>query len=132
MAHIHHIALWTHDLERLKTFYETYFQAKAGEKYTNPAKKYGSYFLRFDSGAAIEIMHRPDIPPSKNDIDAQFQGYVHLSLAVGSSAEVERLTKRLKADGYRLMDGPRQTGDGYFESVVLDPDGNRVEINAAG
>jgi len=26
------------------------------------------------------------------------------------------------------VDGPRHTGDGYFESVVLDPDGNRIEI----
>jgi lactoylglutathione lyase len=132
VTRIHHVALWTHDLERLKKFYTTYFGGRAREKYSNPLKKYESYFVKFDSGAAIEIMQRPDIPPSRNDIDAQFTGYIHLSLAVGSSAEVDRLTKRLMEDGYRLVDGPRQTGDGYYESVVLDPDGNRVEINAAG
>jgi len=26
------------------------------------------------------------------------------------------------------MDGPRVTGDGYYESVILDPDGNRIEV----
>lgn len=129
--HIHHVALWTHDLERLKKFYTTYFGGRAGEKYVNPAKQYESYFVKFDSGAAIEIMQRPDIPLSRNDNNAQFTGYIHLSLAVGSNAEVDRLTKLLTGDGYRLVDGPRRTGDGYYESVVLDPDGNRVEINAA-
>ncbi len=129
--HIHHVALWTHDLERLKEFYATYFGGRAGEKYVNPAKQYESYFVKFDSGAAIEIMQRPDIPLSRNDNNAQFTGYIHLSLAVGSNDEVDRLTKLLTGDGYRLVDGPRRTGDGYYESVVLDPDGNRVEINAA-
>jgi lactoylglutathione lyase len=28
------------------------------------------------------------------------------------------------------FDGPRRTGDGYYESVVVDPDGNRIEIIA--
>ena len=129
--HIHHVALWTQDLERLKKFYVTYFGGRVGEKYVNPAKQYESYFVKFDSGAAIEIMQRPNIPVNKKDIDAQFTGYIHLSLAVGSNAEVDRLTKLLTGDGYRLVDGPRRTGDGYYESVVLDPDGNRVEINAA-
>jgi hypothetical protein len=26
-----------------------------------------------------------------------------------------------------VLDGPRRTGDGYYESAVLDPDGNRLE-----
>jgi lactoylglutathione lyase len=40
------------------------------------------------------------------------------------------LTRRLKEDGFASLDGPRRTGDGYYESVTLDPDGNRVEITA--
>lgn len=131
MTRIHHVALWTLDLERLKVFYEIYFGGRAGAKYVNAAKKYESYFVEFDSGTAIEIMQRPDIQQSRNSIDAQFIGYIHLSFAVGSPGEVDRLTERLTGDGYRLVDGPRRTGDGYYESVVLDPDGNRVEINAA-
>jgi lactoylglutathione lyase len=33
-------------------------------------------------------------------------------------------------DGYKCVSDPRRTGDGYFESVVLDPEGNRVEISS--
>jgi len=128
---IHHIAIWTPDLDRLKEFYEKYFSARCGEKYSNPDKGYDSYFLTFDNGARIEIMHRADIPLSPLNPMTQATGYTHLSLAVESVEEVDRLTRLLTANGYPLVDGPRQTGDGYYESIVLDPDGNRLEINAA-
>ena len=88
---IHHIALWTPDLERLKNFYLTHFPARAGEKYENSTKGYASYFLYFSDGASIEIMQRADIPPSPVDPPAQVYGYAHLSIAVGSEEEVNRL-----------------------------------------
>lgn len=125
---IEHIALWTKDLERLKSFYQTYFDAQVGPKYINPAKQFESYFLHFDSGARLELMARPDIPTTQNDPLVQFTGYIHLAIAVGSEAAVDELTARLRADGYPVLDGPRRTGDGYYESVVLDPDGNRIEL----
>jgi lactoylglutathione lyase len=127
-VHIEHIAIWTKNLEELKLFYETYFQARAGEKYTNPDKGFESYFLAFASGTRLELMRMPGIPESRNDIDDQFTGYIHLAISVGSEQEVDSLTARLRQDGYRVVGEPRRTGDGYYESVVLDPDGNRVEI----
>lgn len=126
--YIHHLAVWTQDLERLRSFYQTYFEAKAGDKYTNPAKRYESYFLTFESGAKLELMCRPDITERQTGPETQFTGYTHLSIATGSEQQVDRLTVRLQKDGYPLVDGPRRTGDGYYESLVLDPDGNRVEI----
>jgi lactoylglutathione lyase len=126
--HIEHLAIWTSDLERLKAFYEKYFQATVGAKYVNPAHQFESYFLSFATGPRLEIMRMPTVPPSKNDVEAQFTGYIHLAISVGSMAKVDVLTAHLRADGYRVLDGPRTTGDGYYESVVLDPDGNRVEI----
>jgi lactoylglutathione lyase len=125
---IEHIAIWTHDLERLRYFYVSYFHATASEKYLNPAHHFESYFLSFDSGARLEIMRMPGIPASQNDPHAQFTGLIHLALSVGSNQQVDALTLRLQTDGYRVLDGPRITGDGYYESVVLDPDGNRIEI----
>jgi lactoylglutathione lyase len=126
--HIEHAAIWTERLEALKAFYETYFEAQAGPKYTNPAKGFESYFLRFASGARLELMQMPGIPLTRNDPRAQFTGLIHLAFAVGSIEAVDALTARLQADGYAVVDGPRHTGDGYYESAVLDPDGNRIEI----
>ena len=126
--HIEHIAIWTHRLENLKAFYETYFGAMAGEKYVNPRTSFESYFLTFEGGARLELMRMPSIPASLNNVETQFTGLIHFALSVGSEEAVDQLTARLRADGYRVLDGPRRTGDGYYESVVLDPDGNRVEI----
>ncbi len=126
--HIEHVAIWTKKLEQLKAFYELYFQARSGEKYVNPGKQFESYFLQFASGARLELMQMPSIPQTRDDIAQQFTGLIHLAFSTGSQENVDLLTQRLKRDGYRVVDEPRHTGDGYYESVVLDPDGNRIEI----
>lgn len=126
--HIEHVAVWTADLETLRAFYETYFGATAGDKYASPERQFESYFLTFASGARLELMRMPDLAESPGGTDVRREGYAHLALSAGSREQVDALTARLGADGYPVVDGPRQTGDGYYESVVLDPDGNRVEI----
>ena len=126
---IEHIAIWAKNLEGLKLFYEKYFNAQSSAKYTNAKKHFQSYFLTFSSSARLELMQRPDIQEKgKQPSEQQFFGYAHLAMSVGSETEVNALSKRLVDDGYRLLDGPRRTGDGYYESTVLDPDGNRIEI----
>jgi lactoylglutathione lyase len=125
---IEHVAIWTRDLHRLKAFYQTYFEACPGEHYVNPRNRFESCFLEFASGARLELMTMPTIPDSVNDIERQFTGIIHLAFAAGSDENVEHLTQRLERDGYRVVDGPRRTGDGYYESVAFDPDGNRLEI----
>lgn len=124
---IEHMAIWTVDIERLRTFYETYFGAASSARYVNAAKQFESYFLSFPEGARLEIMHSPRIQ-AREQGDLQWAGYAHLAFSVGSREQVDALTRRLQNDGYRLLDGPRVTGDGYYESLFLDPDGNRIEI----
>lgn len=126
--HIEHVAIWTRDLERLKTFYETWFGGKAGPKYTNPAHQYQSYFISFGGGARLELMQMPSIPLSLNPPETQAAGLTHLALAVGSPAAVDALTGRLRQAGCPVASEPRWSGDGYYESCILDPDGNRIEI----
>jgi len=125
---IEHIAIWTHNLERLRQFYETYLDGQANAKYVNPRKQFESYFLTFADGARLELMQMPAVPLSKHDVEQQFTGYIHIAFSVGSREAVEALTERLGRDGYRILDGPRTTGDGYYESSALDPDENRIEI----
>lgn len=125
---IDHIAIWTQNLEELRDFYMKYFNATSNKKYINPTKKFSSYFLSFEGDCSIEIMEMPGIPESKDDINIQFTGLIHFALNVEAKSEVDRLTELLRADGFRILGEPRTTGDGCYESVILDPDGNRVEI----
>ena len=130
MARIEHVALWTEDIERLVAFYSAYFAATVGAEYVNAAKGFESRFLSFEGGARIELMKTTTLSPAKLAPGAQRMGLTHLAVTLGSEQLVDTLTSRLRRDGYDVVDGPRRTGDGYYESVVLDPDGNRLEIVA--
>ena len=130
MIRIDHVALWTPNLERLAAFYVAYFGGAPGARYTNPAKGFESRFVTFEGGGRLELMNTTALNPVAHAPGAQRMGLTHFALAIGSEQQVDALTVRLRADGYAVIDGPRRTGDGYYESVVLDPDGNRVEITA--
>ena len=127
---IEHVALWTKDLERMKDFYVEFFQGKTNEKYVNPKTDFESYFIAFDSGARLEIMQKASIPENRNDVDEQYTGFIHVAISTASRGNVDELTNRLRGEGYRVVSEPRTTGAGYYESCVLDPDGNRIEITA--
>jgi len=122
---IHHIAIQTTKLEEMRSFYCTYFNGISNQKYINPTKEFESYFIHFDEGVSIELISRKDIVFS---MDGEYLGYCHLALSLNSKAEVCELTERLRKDNYQIVGEPRVTGDGYFESAVLDVDGNKVEL----
>ena len=124
---IEHLALWTNDLERLRAFYERYFGVRAGERYHSATRAgFASYFLEFPGGGArIELMTLPTLERAQH---GPAPGYAHVAVSTGSRVEVDALVARMVADGVRLVSGPRTTGDGYYEAVVEDPDGNLVEI----
>ncbi|MED4163185.1 VOC family protein [Halalkalibacterium halodurans] len=122
---IEHVAIWVKDLEAMKTFYVTYFNGHANSKYHNKDKKFESYFLTFDGGARLEIMCQSGI--DKPDQDDRI-GWAHIAISLGSKEAVNQMTGRLQNDGYRLVNGPRVTGDGYYESVIEDPEGNFLEL----
>lgn len=125
---IEHIAIWCHKLENVKYFYEHFFNARSNEKYENPAKGFSSYFLTLPDGPRIELMQMDSVLILPVDVYTQFTGLAHIAFSVGSEKKVDLLSERFIADGYEVLDGPRWTGDGYYECVVLDPEGNRVEI----
>lgn len=125
---IEHIAIWTNDIEQMRLFYEKYFHATTGKKYFNPTKNFESYFLQFKDGARLEIMSKPGIASNNKDLLTEFIGLAHIAISVGSKEMVNILTETIRKGGYLIVGEPRVTGDGYYESVVLDPEGNRIEI----
>jgi lactoylglutathione lyase len=130
MPRIDHVALWVDDLEVICAFYASHFGAVVGPIYANPSKGFASRFLTFESGGRIEVMTTTALAPVRQPPGAQRMGLTHVALSLGSEGAVDQLTERLGSLGIPVLDGPRRTGDGYYESVVLDPEGNRIEITA--
>lgn len=123
-----HVALWTQDLERQAHFWVTFFGAEINEKYcskTNPG--FESYFVNVGDGIAIELMTKPGLTQSTPDNNTT--GWVHLAIAVGGAEKVDEIAGRAQEQGI-LVSVPRTTGDGYYEAVICDPDGNLIEIVA--
>lgn len=130
MPHLHHVALWADDLDALCRFYSEYFGAEIGPLYENRGKGFTSRFLSFEGGARLEVMRTTTLAPLSVQRGAERMGLTHLAISVGSEGAVNDLTRRLRQAGLTVVSEPRRTGDGYYESVVLDPEGNRVEIAA--
>ena len=123
---IDHLAMYVIDLERTKEFFICYFNALAGKKYHNPRTDFESYFLSFEDGSRLEIMTRPGLAGNKKN--PMQCGFIHLAFSVGSKENVDALTHRLRHDGYETVSGPRTTGDGCYESCILGPEDNLIEI----
>lgn len=124
---IDHMALFCKDLERMRQFFMNFFAATSNELYHNPKTGLRTYILSFPYGSArLELMQKPDvisIDPSQANI-----GFIHLSISVGSKDIVDSKTEELRDAGYSVTSGPRTTGDGYYESCIIGPEGIQIEI----
>lgn len=121
---IEHVALWVDDLEKVCQFYQTYFQVEQSEKYQNPKTGFSSYFLSFASGSRLELTNKKYLSPRIADS----LGYGHIAIAVGDKEAVDQMVEKFLAAGFPLLSGPRTTGDGYYEAVIQDPEGNLIEL----
>ncbi len=123
---IEHVGLFVNDLEKTVDFYKTFFEATASEKYHNPVTTFSSRFMSFPDGTRLEVCTREDL--NKHRTSGYPLGYMHLAMSVGSKEKVNDLTEKISDAGYKHLSGPRVTGDGYYESVVCDPEGNQIEL----
>ena len=124
--HIEHIAMYVNDLEKARNFFVKYFNATSNEGYHNKRTDFRSYFLKFDDGARLEIMNKPQMKDDEKGLNCT--GYIHIAFSVGSKEVVDVLTEKMKNDGYNVISGPRTTGDGYYESCIIGIEGNQIEI----
>jgi len=120
IGQIEHAAVWVSDLERARAFYERWFKATAGAKYSSSKRNFTSYFLSLGSGARLELMTSP----------GESSRAAHLAISLGSREAVDRLVSKMEEAGVRIVSPPRLTGDGYYEAVVSDTEGNLVEITS--
>ena len=123
---IEHVAMYVNDLEVVRDFFVRYFNGHSNEGYLNRNTGFRSYFISFDDGARLELMNKPEMADFRKDLNRT--GYAHVAFSVGSRESVDAPTARLSNDGYKVMSGPRTTGDGYYESCVLGPEDNVIEI----
>jgi lactoylglutathione lyase len=118
-----HVGLYVSHLESAKTFYCQNLGFKAGKLYQNPEKGFSSYFLYLPNGASLELMNS-----SKMSDHAGKYEWGHIALSVGSRREVDNMAQELTQRGLPPINGPRTTGDGYYELQIRDPEGNIIEI----
>lgn len=123
---IEHIAIYVKDLESSRNFFQQFFGGISNDGYHNPNTGLRTYFLTFEDGARLELMNRPDM--ASNEKMPIQTGYAHLAFCVGNREKVDELTEKLRNSGYQVINGPRTTGDGYYESCVLDGENNQIEI----
>lgn len=124
---IEHIGVWVNKLQKMKDFYIKYFNLICSDQYRNEKKGFSSYFLSFDSGCRIELMNIPGIATNNSSKEIPI-GLAHIAISCGSRKKVNELTEILRSDGFEIVGEPRLTEDRYYESVVLDPEGNKIEI----
>ena len=123
---IEHVAMYVNNLEAARDFFVNYLGGKANDGYHNKTTGFRSYFISFDSGARLELMNKPQLDDAEKSINRT--GYAHLAFSAGSKDAVDKLTQRLKADGFEVLSGPRTTGDGYYESCIIGIEDNQIEI----
>ncbi|WP_022753984.1 VOC family protein [Butyrivibrio fibrisolvens] len=123
---IEHIAMYVKDIEAAREFFVKYLGGTSNDGYHNNTTDFQSYFISFDDGARLELMTRPELADLEKPLNRT--GYIHVAFSVGSKEAVDTLTDRLKEDGFEVLNGPRTTGDGYYESCIAIIEGNQIEI----
>ena len=126
MMRIEHIAMYVKNLNTARDFFVKYLNGTSNGGYHNPSTGFRSFFISFDDGARLEIMNKPSMEDSAKTVNRT--GYIHIAFSVGSAEEVDRLTRVFREDGYEVINGPRTTGDGYYESCIIGVEGNQIEI----
>lgn len=119
-ARVEHVAAWVLDLERARSFYERWFHAASTAEYSSTRREFRFRFLSLDGGSRLELMVSSEETPR----------HAHIAISVGSRPAVDRLVKEMEQAGVPIVSRPRVTGDGYYEAVIADSEGNLVEITS--
>lgn len=123
---IEHAAMYVNNLEDARDFFVKYLGGRSNKGYHNKNTDFRSYFISFEDGARLELMKKPGLEDMEKPLNRT--GYAHIAFSVGSKEKVDKITARMKADGFDVVSGPRTTGDGYYESCLVIFEGNQIEL----
>ena len=127
---IAYVSMYVNDLEKMKEFFVKYFKATVTDKYENFQTGYTYCYLKFDEGSRLSLVSGSNIvdrPKQEN-----LRGLNRFAIAVDSKETVQAITDQLANDGYQIVNGFRMNGYGEYESRILDPEGNEIEITTEG
>ena len=127
---IAYVSIYVNDLEKMKDFFVKYFKATVTDKYENFQTGYAYCYLKFDEGSRISLVSGSNMverPKQEN-----LKGLNRFAIAVESKEEVQAITDQIAKDGYQVVNGFRRSGYGEYESRILDPEGNELEITTEG
>lgn len=123
---IAHVALWTRNLNAQKSFWQEFFSGTSNELYVSKNRPgFHSHFISLHEGPTIELMSLNDLDSGPNG--KELTGWAHIAINVGSRDEVDLMVAKATQLGI-LVSPARKTGDGFYEAIIRDPDGNLIEI----
>ena len=118
--------MYVNDLDAARDFVVTFLGGISNNGYHNEKTGFKSYFITFEDGARLEIMNKLDLNEDPKSLNRT--GYAHIAFSVGSKEKVNEVTEKVRLAGFKVISGPRTTGDGYYESCIVAIADNQIEI----
>lgn len=115
-----HTRMRVNNLERTVKFYEDALGLKVARRHTSPRGAQLAFLATPNSDEEIEICQLPNSPSVEVQPDL-----MHLAFEVENIAI---FTSVLEKKGYKLSDGPTQTGSGSIIAFIDAPEGYEVEL----
>lgn len=95
------VGIYVKDLEKVKAFFEHYFDATVEAVLNDEESSYYSYILSLGEGAFIELMNKPAIVDEAKDPNRT--GLAHININVGSRERFDEIVKEFKKENYVIQ-----------------------------
>jgi predicted enzyme related to lactoylglutathione lyase len=125
MADLGYLNLFAHDIQKMASFYADLFQLEEIRESRSPifrGLRTGKANLGFNAHDAYSLLNLQNFEGSSGTKS-------FATFNVDDAGEVDRLTPIAVANGAVLRKAPFMTYYGWYQSVLLDPEGNAFRIN---